>query len=57
MAHCLSLSSLQILTAAVVVGLGYGTALIQQNDGSLTAIGLAMYGTVAFNATMSIKQV
>jgi ABC-type multidrug transport system fused ATPase/permease subunit len=54
--HLSGISPWQLLTAAVIVGVGYGTTLVQAQSG-LTSENLAMYGTVAFQVTMAIKQV
>ncbi|EGD82826.1 hypothetical protein PTSG_11430, partial [Salpingoeca rosetta] len=46
----------QILTAAVMIGVGYGATLVSSSD-SFGSEELAQYGVISFNAINAIKQV
>lgn len=46
----------QILTGAVMIGVGYGATLISSGE-DFDTVALAQYGTIAFNAINAIKQV
>eukprot|EP00056_Hartaetosiga_gracilis_P008735 m.125583 g.125583 ORF g.125583 m.125583 type:complete len:965 (+) comp12984_c0_seq1:67-2961(+) len=46
----------QILTGAVMMGVGYGATLVG-NSSTFSSTDLAQYGTVSFNAINAIKQV